>query len=123
MVNPDGSDFSIIEKNYQGFPKSMNDLVFDSLGNLYVTDFIGNVSGPAGGVYRYSANMTTVDQVVKNLAAANGVALAPEGNVLWFSETSQNALHRIELLKDGITINPIAGAGIPYRFTGGPRRL
>jgi lactonase len=120
VVNPDGSNFSVIEANYQGFPKSMNDLVFDAQGNLYITDFIGNISGLAGGVYRYSADMKTVHQVVKNLAAANGIGLVPASNVLWVSETCNNALHRIELLKDGITINPIAGAGIPYRFTGGP---
>jgi lactonase len=120
VIDPDGSNFSIIEAQHQGFPKSMNDLVFDSGGNLYVTDFVGNISNLSGGVYRFSADMKSVHPVVKNLGAANGIALAPAGNVLWFSETSRNALHRIELLKDGITINPIAGAGIPYHFTGGP---
>jgi lactonase len=58
--------------------------------------------------------------VIQNLASANGVALAPEGNVLWVSETCRNNLLRLELLEDGVTINPIAGATIPYRFTGGP---
>ena len=53
-------------------------------------------------------------------AAANGVAFSPEGNVLWVSETCRNTLLNLELLEDGVTINPIAGATIPYRFTGGP---
>ena len=41
-------------------------------------------------------------------------------DVLWVSEASRNALHRLELLEDGITINPVGGAVIPYHFTGGP---
>ena len=119
-VNPDGSNFTIIEAKYQGAPRSANDLVFDSKGNFYVTDFTGNVSDPSGGVYRYSADLMTVKPVFKNLAAANGIALSPEGNVLWVSETCRNALHRIQLLEDGITINPVAGANVPYHFIGGP---
>jgi lactonase len=129
-VNPDGSNFTIIEAKYEGFPKSANDLVFDSKGNLYVTDFIGTAANPVGGVYRYSSDFLTVQPVFRNLASANGIALARETfnpqrgffskDVLWVSETSRNALHRLELLEDGITINPVAGAVIPYHFTGGP---
>jgi lactonase len=119
-VNPDGSNFTTIDAKYQGAPRSANDLVFDSKGNLYVTDFTGTVSDPSGGVYRYSSDLMTVKPVFKNLAAANGIALSPEGNVLWVSETCRNALHRIQLLEDGITINPIAGANVPYHFIGAP---
>ncbi len=119
-VNPDGSNMTEIRVKYNGFPKSANDLVFDSKGNLYVTDFIGTVSDPKGGVYRYSSDLKTIKPIFQNLASANGIGLFPKGNILWVSETCRNALHRIQLLKDGITINPVAGAGIPYRFTGGP---
>jgi lactonase len=119
-INPDGSNFTTIDAKYQGAPRSANDLVFDSKGNLYVTDFTGTVSDPSGGVYWYSSDLMTVKPVFKNLAAANGIALSPEGNVLWVSETCRNALHRIQLLEDGITINPIAGANVPYHFIGAP---
>jgi len=119
-MNTDGSNVTFIEARYQGKPKSGNDLVFDSKGNFYVTDFTGNFADPTGGVYRFSADFNTVQPVIQNLASANGVALAPEGNVLWASETCRNNLLRIELLEDGVTVNPIAGATIPYRFSGGP---
>ena len=119
-LNTDGSNLTYIEARYQGKPHVVNDLVFDSKGNLYVTDFTGHVADPTGGVYRFSVDFTSVEPVIEHLASANGIALAPEGNVLWVSETTRNEILRLELLEDGITINPIAGATIPYRFTGGP---
>jgi len=119
-VNPDGSSPTYIPAEYDGKLISANDLVFDSSGNFYVTDFTGNAADPTGGVYYFSYSSSwTVQPVFENMASANGVALAPEGNILWVSETCRMQLHRLELL-DAVTINPIAGAGIPYRFTGGP---
>ena len=95
-VNPDGSNLTFIEARWQGAPRSANDLVFDSKGNFYITDFTGTVTDPSGGVYRYSADLMTVRPVYINLAAANGVGLSPEGNVLWVSETCRNNLHRFQ---------------------------
>jgi lactonase len=119
-VNPDGSNLTDLPR-YNGKPASANDLVFDSQnGNLYVTDFTGTVAEPTGGVYRFSNNYTKVEPVIEHLASANGVGIAPEGNVLWVSETCRNEIVRIELLEDGISINPIAGVTIPCRFSGGP---
>ena len=119
-LNPDGTNLTVIEPKYEGCPKVCNDLVFDSKGNLYVTDFTGNNAEPTGGVYWYSSDFKTMKPVFRNLASANGVALSPDGKVLWVSETCRNQIHRLELLDDGVTINPIAGAGIPYRFAGAP---
>jgi lactonase len=119
-LNPDGSNLTLIEPKYEGCPKAGNDLVFDGEGNLYVTDFTGNNADPTGGVYWYSSDFKTVKPVFRNMASANGVALAPGGKVLWVSETCRNQIHRLELLDDGVTVNPIAGAGIPYRFAGAP---
>lgn len=120
VLNTDGSNPVYIEARYQDKPAAPNDLVFDSKGNFYVTDFIGTASDPSGGVYWFSSDFQTVKPVFMNLATSNGVGLAPEGNVLWVSETSRMQIHRLELLEDGVTVNPVAGAGIPYRFTGGP---
>ncbi|MFC1895747.1 SMP-30/gluconolactonase/LRE family protein [Thermodesulfobacteriota bacterium] len=119
-MNPDGSNLTIIKVKGPEKPLAANDLVFDSQGNLYVTDFAGNVANPAGGVYRISSDFTKVDPVVQNLAAANGIALAPEGNILWVSETARNALLRLELLPDGISLSHIVGATYPYYCTGYP---
>jgi lactonase len=119
-LDPDGSTLTLIEMKYEGCPKSANDLVFDSKGNLLVTDFTGNAADPTGGVYWYSSDFKTMKPVFRNLASANGVALAPGEKVLWVSETGRNQIHRLELLDDGVTVNPMAGAGIPYRFMGAP---
>jgi lactonase len=123
-VNPDGSNLTDLPK-YNGKPASANDLVFDNEnGDLYVTDFTGTVAEPTGGVYRFSENYTKVDPVIQHLASANGIGIAPPGNltggnVLWVSETCRNEILHIEFLADG-SINPIAGVTIPCRFGGGP---
>ncbi len=119
-MNPDGTNITYIKTRYHGKPKSMNDLVFDSKGNLYVSDFTGTPGDPTGGIYRFSSDFKTVTPVIEGLASANGVAFAPEVNLLWTCETSRNTLLHIELLDDGITISPIAGATTPYHYTGGP---
>ena len=119
-LNPDGSDLAVLEPKYEGSPRAANDLVFDREGNLYVTDFTGNAADPTGGVYRYSSDYKILKPVFRNMASANGVGLAPGEEVLWVSETGRNQLHRLELLDDGVTVNPMAGAGIPYRFMGAP---
>ncbi|MFC1869397.1 SMP-30/gluconolactonase/LRE family protein [Thermodesulfobacteriota bacterium] len=119
-MNPDGSNVTYIKTRYLGKPKSLNDLVFDSNGNLYVTDFTGIASNPTGGVYRFSDDFTTVQPILENLAAANGISMSPEGNVLWVGETGRNAVIRIELLEDGITLHPFTGACYAYYSTGAP---
>jgi lactonase len=118
-LNPDGSNITYITTRYQGKPAVFNDLVFDSKGNLYVTDFIGHVGSPAGGVYRFSADFTKIDPVVEGLALGNGIALTPSGKELWVVETGRSELVYVQLMEDGITIRPPAGCSVPYRFTGG----
>lgn len=119
-INPDGTNMTEIETRYEGKPAVMNDIVFDMKGNFYVTDFTGSVADPTGGVYRFSSDLKTVDPVIEHLASANGVAISPEGNVLWVSETTRNSLLRLELMEDGVSVSPFVGATIPYRFMGSP---
>lgn len=119
-IHPDGSNLNYVKARYQDKPSVCNDIVFDGKGNFYVTDFTGSVADPTGGVYWFSSDLKRVEPVIEGLASANGVALSPEGNVLWVSETTRNSLLRLELLEDGISITPMAGATVPYRFTGSP---
>ncbi|MGW7976361.1 SMP-30/gluconolactonase/LRE family protein [Staphylococcus xylosus] len=95
----------------------VDDLVFDSKGGFYFTDFRGYSTKPKGGVYYVSPDFKSITPVIQNLAVANGVALSTDEQILWVTETNANRLHRIELLEDGITIAPF-GASIPYYFTG-----
>ena len=93
-----------------------NDLVFDSNGGFYFTDFRGISTDPKGGVYYVSSDFKTITPVLPHLAMANGIALSPNGGELWATEFSRNLLHRIELSSQ-TTIATI-GTAIPYHFTG-----
>ncbi|MBO3065338.1 SMP-30/gluconolactonase/LRE family protein [Staphylococcus shinii] len=95
----------------------VDDLVFDSKGGFYFTDFRGYSTNPKGGVYYVSPDFQSITPVLQNLAVANGVALSTDEKTLWVTETNANRLHRIDLLEDGVTIAPF-GASIPYHFTG-----
>ena len=119
-IHPDGSHLNFIAPRFGGKPEKLNDLVFDGDGNLYVTDFTGTVPHPTGGVYRFSADFLTVDPILDGLAGANGVSLAPEGNVLWVGETFRNAVLRIALAEDGLTVSSRDGVCYAYYSTGAP---
>ena len=118
IMDPDGSNVTIKYPEYNGERLSINDLVFDCKGNIYVTDFKGTVMEPDGGIYRLSSDGEEVQQVLHNLCSPNGISLSPEGNVLWVGETTRNAVLRVALLEDGITTIPIDGVIIAYYSTG-----
>ncbi|SDB10064.1 SMP-30/gluconolactonase/LRE family protein [Pseudomonas sp. NFACC13-1] len=111
---PDGSGKQVI------IPASKNhlvdDLVFDSTGGFYFTDFKGTSTQPTGGVYYVPAGGKTIVSILPNLAIANGIALSPDGKTLWVTEFATGLLHRIEL-KDAKTIAPF-GEAVVYRFSG-----
>ena len=120
VMNPDGSDINYRHPTYEGKPLSMNDLVFDPEGNIYVTDFIGTIAEPTGGVYRLSPDAEKVEPVLRHLASPNGISLSPEGNMLWVGETTRNTVLRITLLPDGVTPSPIDGVNCTFYSTGCP---
>jgi len=113
-VSPDGSAVTTIVPSQSGY--APNDLVFDSRGGLYFTDFRGISTDPLGGAYYVSPASTTVTPVLPHLAMANGIALSPDGKELWITEFSRNLLHRVELA-NATTIAPF-GTAIAYHFTG-----
>jgi lactonase len=120
IISPGDYQATPVYPEYQGNRLSMNDLVFDPKGNIYVTDFTGTVMEPTGGVYRISADLKTVQPVLLRLPSPNGVSLSPEGNVLWIGESSSNTILRIALLEDGVTCSPVSGAIPVYFSTGFP---
>lgn len=113
-VNPDGTGRQTIVPVGAGYMP--NDLVFDRDGGLYFTDFRGTSTNPKGGVYYISPDLKTTIPVLLHLAMANGVALSPNGKVLWATESGRNLLHRVELL-NAISVVPV-GSTIPYHFIG-----
>lgn len=114
-INPDGSGFKKIIAENKGYLP--DDMIFDSKGGFYFTDFNGYSTNPTGGVYYVSPDFKKITQVLPNLSIANGICLSPDGKILWVSELGANRLHCVSLLDDGITIAPF-GASIAYYFNG-----
>lgn len=113
-LDPDGSDPQIIVPPAAGHMP--DDLVFDSAGGFYFTDFRGSSTDAAGGVYYVAPDFRTIEPVLPKMCAANGVALSPDGKVLWATEYSAGRLHRAEL-KDAVTLSHF-GSSVPYHFIG-----
>lgn len=81
--------------------KGVNDLVFDSVGNLYFTDQgQTGLHDPTGRLYRLRAD-GRLDLLLGNVPSPNGVALSPDERVLYLGVTRGNQVWRVPLLDDG----------------------
>lgn len=81
--------------------KGVNDLVFDAQGNLYFTDQgQSGMHDPTGRLYRLRPN-GQLDLLISNVPSPNGVALSPDGHVLYLGVTRGNCVWRVPLLADG----------------------
>ncbi|MEY4100366.1 MAG: hypothetical protein RL300_1537 [Pseudomonadota bacterium] len=113
-INPDGSNRQTIVPPSAGYV--LDDMVFDNEGGFYMTDFRGSSTNPVGGVYYVTPDFKTIKPVLQNMCAANGVALSPDGKVLWATEFGNNRLHRVDLSAPGVIARN--GALVPYHFVG-----
>lgn len=113
-MDPDGSNRQTIVAPSAGYVA--NDLVFDRDGGFYMTDFRGTSTQPVGGVYYMTPDFKTTTPVLPNMSGANGVALSPDGKVLWSTEFSACRLHRADLSAPGLIAQ--SGSSIPYKFIG-----
>ena len=81
--------------------KGVNDLVFDSRGNLYFTDQgQTGLHDPTGRLYRLRPD-GRLDLLLDNVPSPNGVALSPDERVLYLGVTRANQVWRVPLLEDG----------------------
>lgn len=81
--------------------KGVNDLVFDSAGNLFFTDQgQTGLHDPTGRLYRLRPN-GQLDLLLANVPSPNGVALSPDERVLYLGVTRGNQVWRVPLLPDG----------------------
>lgn len=81
--------------------KGVNDLIFDAEGNLYFTDQgQSGLHDPSGRLYRLRPN-GQLDLLLNNVPSPNGVALSPDGRVLYLAVTRGNCVWRVPLLPDG----------------------
>jgi gluconolactonase len=81
--------------------KGVNDLVFDSRGNLYFTDQgQTGLHDPTGRLYRLRPD-GHLDMLLGNVPSPNGVALSADERVLYLGVTRGNQVWRVPLLDDG----------------------
>lgn len=113
-IAPDGSKMEYVLPPEAGYMP--NDVIFDKNGGFYFSDFKGTPSEPKGGIYYAAPDMKTVSVVAADFAQANGVALSPDGTVLWATEFGRNLLYRFEL-ESAVKVSEL-GTSVPYRFIG-----
>ncbi|HVL75209.1 MAG TPA: SMP-30/gluconolactonase/LRE family protein [Noviherbaspirillum sp.] len=81
--------------------KGVNDLVFDSRGNLYFTDQgQTGMHDPSGRVYRLTPD-GKLDLLISNAPSPNGLVFSPDEKVLFVAMTRGNCIWRAPLLPDG----------------------
>lgn len=106
---------------------SPNDIVFDSSGHFYFTDFgfytgeiretgldhsgadahllrpLGmTMRSPVGSVYYAAIGGSMIREVVHPMAGANGVGLSPDGKTLYVSESVTGRLWAFDLVAPGV---------------------
>jgi gluconolactonase len=82
--------------------KGVNDLTFDSAGNLYFTDQgQTGLHDPTGRVYRRRVD-GTLDLLLATVPSPNGIAVSPDGHVLYVAATRDNAVWRGTLNRNGL---------------------
>lgn len=87
-------------RNTESF-KGVNDLVLDANGNIYFTDQgQSGLHDPSGRLYRLRPD-GQLDMLLSNVPSPNGVALSPDGKVLYLAVTRGNCIWRVPLLADG----------------------
>jgi gluconolactonase len=90
----------LTRRNSERF-KGINDLIFDSKGNVYFTDQgQTGLHDPTGRLYRLRPT-GQLDLLLSNAPSPNGLALAPDEKVLYLAVTRGNAVWRVPLLEDG----------------------
>ena len=81
--------------------KGVNDLVFDSKGNLYFTDQgQTGLHDPTGRVYRLAPD-GRLDMLLSNVPSPNGIVLSNDERFLFVAATRGNCVWRMPLLTDG----------------------
>ena len=96
--------------------KGVNDLVFDTAGNMYFTDQgLTGLHDPTGRVFRLSADGDQLDCLVDTVPSPNGLVPNFGEDILYLAVTRANQVWRVPLLDDGGT----AKVGVFLNLSGG----
>jgi len=92
--------------------------VFDRAGNLYVSDS-SDWDGANGCIYCIAPDGTTRVVSATNLRFPNGMALSPDGGVLYFIESNMPGVSKARILPDGSLAQPETVVEMPYTVPDG----
>ena len=96
-----GKVSALLERRNSERFKGVNDLIFDSRGNLYFTDQgQTGLHDPSGRVYRLSTD-GKLDMLIGNGPSPNGLVLSPDERFLYVAMTRGNCVWRMPLFPDG----------------------
>lgn len=96
-----GSVSAFLDRRNSERFKGVNDLVFDSVGNLYFTDQgQTGLHDPTGRVYRLAVD-GRLDMLLHDVPSPNGLVLDGEERVLYVAATRGNCVWRVPLMTDG----------------------
>lgn len=109
----DGKTAPVVSRYHQQRFKGVNDLTFDSEGNLYFTDQgVTDLADPSGCVYRYTAS-GKLEQLANCLPSPNGLAFSEA--LLYVAVTRANAVWRLPIAPDGKVVR----MGVYLQLSGG----
>jgi gluconolactonase len=98
---PSGQVHPFMERRNSERFKGVNDLTFDSRGNLYFTDQgQTGLHDPTGRVYRLGQD-GRLDLLLSNVPSPNGIVLSNDERFLFVAATRGNCVWRMPLLADG----------------------
>lgn len=109
----------------QTYPlKSPDDLVFDSTGNIWFTDWgqtrLDTRVRDITGVYYAKADGSSIVEAVSGMQAPNGIALSPDGSRLYVAETYSRMILYWELSAPGVIQHNPATVDGSYLLTAHP---
>lgn len=109
----DGEVVPVVSRYHQQRFKGVNDLTFDSQGNLYFTDQgVTDLADPTGCVYRYTAQ-GKLERLANCIPSPNGLVFSE--NVLYVAATRANAVWRLPIAPDGTVVR----MGVYLQLSGG----
>jgi gluconolactonase len=108
-------DSGQVETVYEGL-RGPNDIVFDSHGGFWFTDYgkQREHDEDRGVVYYGQADGSAVRAVIRPLFRPNGIGISPDGRTLYVAETPTGCLWRWDLTAPG----EVASSSFPYPHGG-----